>query len=523
MASPTKGSRWERHRTDEAAAAAGWNLSTVVAPARLFSANGLRFGPDGRCWIAEVWGGAVSAWDADTGDIVPIAPRGRDLSGPDDLAIGPDGSIYVTEYLEGKVAALRPDGRYEVLMVDSPKANGVTIDRDGRLFVDEFRAGGRLYELDPQQPNTPHLITMLDFPNALERGADGRLYVQNAAEGLILSVDPENGETRTEFRDLQVPSAMKFDAAGRLVVTEFGVGTVTAFDLITRSRHVIATLRPGLDNLCFDPEDRIYISNAMTCEVVRLDGGSPDSSTGSGFVGPCGLAPDHDGALLVADDLRIARVRSDGMVDSVYDPSFPGWSHRLIDLARVDDLIFGITTGGELVRLDPRTHEALIVLSADDDRATALAATDDGLVVGMQTGVIVALDHVGGVRGSRASGLKTVDAIASSSDVVVTCDRSAGAIAVIGPSESHSFSGWAAPEAIAVSGDEIYVLESATSCIKRTSLSAGSRAIVATGLPVGYPIGQAGRHRTSSLAVMSDGSIAIGCDGDGSLRLLTPI
>ena len=36
--------------------AEGWRLERVTAPSRLFGANGLRTGPDGRVYIAQVTG-----------------------------------------------------------------------------------------------------------------------------------------------------------------------------------------------------------------------------------------------------------------------------------------------------------------------------------------------------------------------------------------------------------------------------------------------------------------------------------
>ncbi len=43
-------------------AATGWTVARVTEPSRLFGANGVRTGPDGRLYIAQVTG-MVCRWD----------------------------------------------------------------------------------------------------------------------------------------------------------------------------------------------------------------------------------------------------------------------------------------------------------------------------------------------------------------------------------------------------------------------------------------------------------------------------
>ena len=80
----------------------GWSLERLTPPSRLFGANGLRTGPDGRIYIAQVSGSTISALDPDTGQLETITAKGSDVVGPDDVAFGTDGSLYVTEYYEGR-------------------------------------------------------------------------------------------------------------------------------------------------------------------------------------------------------------------------------------------------------------------------------------------------------------------------------------------------------------------------------------------------------------------------------------
>ena len=52
-----------RYAAPSANVAEGWRLERLTAPSRLFGANGLRTGPDGRIYIAQVTGSQISALD----------------------------------------------------------------------------------------------------------------------------------------------------------------------------------------------------------------------------------------------------------------------------------------------------------------------------------------------------------------------------------------------------------------------------------------------------------------------------
>ena len=116
----------------------------------MFGANGLRTGPDGRVYIAQVTGSQISALDVGTGRLDTISAKGGDIIAPDDVAFDADGNLYATEVMDGRVSALGTDGRTRVLRDDLPCANGITVHQ-GRLFINECREGGRLMELDLQR------------------------------------------------------------------------------------------------------------------------------------------------------------------------------------------------------------------------------------------------------------------------------------------------------------------------------------------------------------------------------------
>jgi hypothetical protein len=67
-----------------------------------------------------------------------------------------------------------------------------------------------------------------------------------------------------------MPAAVKFDSQGDLYALDSSSGEVLRVDTTTGSLTVIATLTAGLDNLAFDSEDRLFVSNIATGLVVEV-------------------------------------------------------------------------------------------------------------------------------------------------------------------------------------------------------------------------------------------------------------
>src|SRR4051812_29695859 len=99
-----------RYPAANPAAGEGWQLERLTAPSRLFGANGLRTGPDGRVYVAQVTGSQISALDLETGRLETVSAKGGDIIAPDDVAFGPGGELYATEVMDGRVSVREPGG-----------------------------------------------------------------------------------------------------------------------------------------------------------------------------------------------------------------------------------------------------------------------------------------------------------------------------------------------------------------------------------------------------------------------------
>ncbi|MGB8363784.1 MAG: hypothetical protein WCE20_04525 [Rhizomicrobium sp.] len=206
-----------------ASLAEGWTLERLTPPSRLFGANGLRTGADGRIYVAQVAGSQVSAIDVDTGEIETISPLGGAIVGPDDLAFDEDGNLYVTEITEGRVSVRSPNGVTRVLRGDMPVSNPISYHQ-GHLIAGECRAGGRIMELDLNGGAPRLILGDVPAPNAFEVGPDGKLYFPVMGTNEIWRVSLDGGEPEVVAKDLGLPDSVKFDPHGYIVSTQVASG-----------------------------------------------------------------------------------------------------------------------------------------------------------------------------------------------------------------------------------------------------------------------------------------------------------
>ncbi|MFP5306189.1 MAG: SMP-30/gluconolactonase/LRE family protein, partial [Gammaproteobacteria bacterium] len=345
--------------------AEGWRIERLTPPSRLYGANGLRTGPDGRVYAAQVSGSQISAIDIDTGAIETISPMGGEIVAPDDLAFDAQGNLYATEITEGRVSMRTRNGETRVVYGDMPCANPITVHQ-GRLFAGECRIGARIMELDLNGGAPRVLVDNVPMANAMEVGPDGKLYYPVMATNEIWRVDLNGGAPEKVAGELGVPDAVKFDADGYIVSTQVASGQVLRIDPRSGERTVLAQLTPGLDNLAFAGK-RLFVSNISGYVVEILDGGRTRDLVPDGFNWPLGLAVAEDGALYVADGafsyaLRPGSARQ--TLGMLFSPGYPGYARGV---AAADPGEFIVTTAlGAVVRYRPAQQESEVLASGFD-------------------------------------------------------------------------------------------------------------------------------------------------------------
>jgi enterochelin esterase-like enzyme/sugar lactone lactonase YvrE len=93
--------------------------------------SGLRMGPDGRLYAAQGGTKRIVAYDVRTAAETIIA----DDIGSNDLAIGKNGDIYVTDFANRQVWLVKPSGEKRVVDTGLLKPNGVTLSPDQTLLL----------------------------------------------------------------------------------------------------------------------------------------------------------------------------------------------------------------------------------------------------------------------------------------------------------------------------------------------------------------------------------------------------
>ncbi len=283
-------------------------VRVLVRGARIHGANGIMFGSDDRLHIASLFGREIVVMDPKTGKIIERLGPDVGVEGPDDLTFGPDGSLYWTSLLTGEVGRLSPAGVKTGQFV-APGVNPITFSDDGRLFVALCFLGDALYELDPDFGDQPRLIAEnLGFLNGMDWGPDGYLYGPIFTQGRVvrINVDADPATIETVADGFGVPAAVKFDSRGRLHVVDQLAGEVLRVDTETGDKEVIATIMPGLDNLAFDSQDRLFVSHAQDGSIFEvLPGGTTPTVSKGGMIAPGGVAvlprPHGGESVFVAD------------------------------------------------------------------------------------------------------------------------------------------------------------------------------------------------------------------------------
>ena len=520
-----------RYTAASPTAAEGWRLKRLTAPSRLFGANGLRTGPDGRVYVAQVTGSQISALDLGTGRVDTVSAKGGDIIAPDDVAFDSSGNLYATEVMDGRVSVRDAGGRTRVLRDDLPCANGITVHQD-RLFIGECREGGRLMELDRSTGAQRILHEDLPSPNAMEFGPDGLLYYPLMVANEIWRIDPDGGEPQRVAGDLGVPDAVKFDSEGFIVSTQVASGQVLRIDPRTGAQTLLAQLTPGLDNLTF-VGDRLFVSN-FTGEITEiLGGGQTHTVLPGGLNWPLDLAVGEDGNLYVADGTYFYVVGSDGSLQTVgmlFSPGYPGF---LRGLAPAGPGTFVVATSrGQIARYRPGNGETDYLADGFDQLYGVAIGPGDAIVFAeLGTGRVHSL-RSGNVE-VLASGLHDPVGVAfDPNGIPLVSESGAGRVVRLAGSTETVVDGLQRPQGILVADGTLYIVDAGAKEVVAVDLSTGARHTVASGLPVGPPPGvepkplkgmppfSGPQGPFAGITIGPDGTLYVSADGDGSVLSL---
>jgi sugar lactone lactonase YvrE len=471
---------------------------TVLAQGGPFhGVNGIHFGPDGLLYLASVVTPAVAAVDPDSGEILELWGEAEGVLSPDDIAFAPDGSAYWTDIAHGTVGRRSPDGTSSVVADLGPGVNPVTVSDDGRLFVSQCFMDDKLYEVDPEGAGEARLINGELGPGCGLNGmdwssADGKLYGPRWFLQEVVRVDVETGEVETVAGGFGVAAAVKFDSQGRLHVLDALRGQVVRVDLDGGDQEVVANLPPGLDNLAFGPDDRLFVSSYADGSVVEVLSPTENRTVIAGGISmPGGLAL-HQGRLYVADLFALRGL----------DPE-TGENQRTV----VDAI--GFTSQGSVMSVHSM-GENLLLTSWFDNAVRIWDPSTESLVVAFQAAVpidaigfqgdVVATEYGTGEvvrfstadpesRTTLASGIDGPAGLAAQGGDLYVSEYHAGRILKLTPDGSTEVlaEDLLGPEGLAVADGLLYVVEAGAGRLITIDLDTGATVVVADGLETHVP------------------------------------
>jgi sugar lactone lactonase YvrE len=307
--------------------------------------EGFDFDPDTDDLIIPDMGtGRILRVNPDTGAIALVA---EGFVTPVALVVGADKMIYMPELATGTVYKVSLDGaRREKIAQLSPGLDNVAITPQGRLFVTSYwhatlyevatDGSGAFKQLFPEGPNQPvgivakkddlfvadaimvrsvkdgkHFPTRLNawaaqgmpLPLSLADGPGDHVFWTDCIHGAVAMGDPHTGEFKAVAGELNLPVAVLMDAAqSRVFVAEYGAGQITAVSLLDGSRSVLtAGLEGPLAMAIVD--GRLYVaeSKAGRISAVHLDSGRKEVFLSALAGRPAALAHDGQGRLLLLD------------------------------------------------------------------------------------------------------------------------------------------------------------------------------------------------------------------------------
>jgi len=458
--------------------------------------NGVRFGPDGNLYIASAFGHYIVVMDPEKGEIINRIGPEKGVEGPDDLVFGPDGSIYWTDIVLGEVGRLKPDGTYTKQYV-APFVNPITFNDEGRLFVGQAFIDDGLYELDPELEDSPKKILGVGNAafslNAFDFGPDGFLYAPQSYLNRIVRINVDTFEV--EVVTNEADGACKFDSNGELYIAEDIY--VYHCDVDTGKCTIIAECERGLDNLDFDADDQIYVSNFFNGSIYKIKkNGKPKLLSPSGMIASGGIAiisNDNCGeSIFVADfwtlkeyDLCTGKPKSTG---------YFGLSDGPLTASPDGENIVLSTWFGNIVEVWNPESKTVLESHYFNLPINAVRFQDDLVVAELGSNSVVCQDHETGGRTTWATDLYIPTGLAYTDDDLWVAEWITGVVyqvvadGVVLNTPQVIASGLVKPEGMVVDNDgNLLVVESGIGRLTLIDPDTGEKTVLAEDLATGDP------------------------------------
>ena len=519
----------------------------LVPGSSFHGVHGIAFNKDDQLFAGSVIGQTLYHVQIDSGEVDRVVEPPAGMA--DDIAFADDGTMAWTAFLMGKVYIRRPNGKVIEVANGLSGPNAIGFTKDGRLFVSEVFLGDALYEIDVKNVDKPdfkplgvkelrQVAEKLGGLNGFEiRRDDGFLYGPLWFKGQVVKVNIETGAIEVIADGFVTPAAVNVDPQNRdnLFVADTGTGDIWSVSLTNKAKKLVATLKPGLDNLAFDSRGRLFVSS-MTDNGIYL----VDKQTGA-------AKTIVEGKLAIPSDIAV--VTENGketvLVADVFSyRTVDGTTGAVTDVLRVHgdthSYPIGLSVGprnvllsswfsGTVQKVDRKTGKLGMTLSDFSQPVDAIESNDGTLYVAELGGNLVKVSPDGKTRSTFAKDLRAPVAMAHGpNNVVYITEIAAGAVTQIDLASGARkvvTDGLSAPEGIDVGPDnKLYVAEVGQKRIVSIDPASGAKTVIAANLDIGLPTYPGGPPALvpTGVAVAKSGTIYVSSDIRNALYKLTP-
>jgi gluconolactonase len=274
--------------------------------------------------------------------------------------VADEDALYFTSHPAGGRSSIKrlalATGTVAVAVADANGANGMTLDRDGRLVVCEqgsLSAPAAITRIDRFTRSREVVVDSwsglpLNSPNDVVVARDGALWFTDPSYGwlqgfrprarvgdFVYRHDPATGRTDVVADSFNKPNGIALSPDERtLYVTDSGANQepgsfypemphhVMAFDVLGGRRlgcgRLFAVIAPGFpDGIKCDAEGRVYVSSASGVQVFAPDGDALGQIDVPGAVNLCFGGP----GLLITNDTAVWAAELDAKGASTWKPS----------------------------------------------------------------------------------------------------------------------------------------------------------------------------------------------------------
>ncbi|HEY9857453.1 MAG TPA: NHL repeat-containing protein, partial [Stenomitos sp.] len=242
---------------------------------------------------------------------------------PQQVAVGPDGLIYVSGQGDNKVWKVDPASNFassSFAVVTAPF--GLAFDTSGNLFVSSNQGAGAVAQLN-SGGSIVNAYSGFTNPQSIALDYAGMLYVVEAG-GAITKLTPSDpaGNPRALMAYLSTPSGLAIDSAGNLFVTCTSSNCISRVDPAGHTSVFAMVNSPG--GIAFDDSGALFTSDTSNNLIYRISPSGNLLIFAYGISTPRGLAVDPSTGVVYVSLYKSNAILQVNPADGVLKPLVTG-------------------------------------------------------------------------------------------------------------------------------------------------------------------------------------------------------